>query len=85
MSELKEAPKDAPQVEPTRVSVSVGYKMNMGNYESANVNISVSTSAHPGEKAGDQVDRVFGLVEAKLVEKFEEMKSELSGAGLGQD
>lgn len=80
MSELK----DAPQVEPTRVGVSVGYKMNLGNFENADVHISVSTSARPGETAGDQVDRVFSLVEAKLVEKFNEMKAELTEAGLGE-
>lgn len=81
MAELK----DAVTVEPPRVSVSLGFKMNMGNYESANVNVSVSATAHPNEKAGEAVDRVFELVERKLVEKFDELKSDLSGAGLGED
>ena len=73
------------KIDPPRVSVSVGYKMNMGNYESANVNISVSASAMPNEKAGAAVDRVFGLVEQKLVDKFNEMQAELSNAGLGKE
>jgi hypothetical protein len=82
MSELKDP---TPAGEPTRVNVGVGYKMNMGNYESANVNISVSASAKPGESASECVDRVFSLVEAKLVQKFDEMQAELSEAGLGAD
>jgi len=73
------------KIDPPRVTVSVGYKMNMGNYESANVNISVSATATPGEKAGAAVDRVSGLVEQKLVEKFTDMQAELSQAGLGKE
>lgn len=81
MSDLR----DPNAVEPTRVSVNVGYKMNLGNYENASVNVGVSASAMPGEKASDAVDRVFTLVENKLMEKLEEMKSDAEEAGLGKD
>jgi hypothetical protein len=81
MSDLK----DTTQVEPTRVSVNVGYKMNLGNYENASVNVGISASALPGEKASDAVDRVFALAEGKLMDKLDEMKKDAEEAGLGQD
>lgn len=71
------------KVEPPRVSVRVGYKMNLGNYESGTVEIELEASANPGEKASDLIDRVYGLAELKLIDKFNEMKAELQGAGAG--
>lgn len=71
------------KVEPPRVSVRLGYKMNLGNYESGTVEIELEASATQGEKASELVDRVFSLTEQKVIEKFNEMKAELQGAGAG--
>lgn len=72
------------KVEPPRVSVRLGYKMNLGNFENATVEIELEASALQGEKAGDLVDRVYSLTEQKVIEKFNEMKTELQEAGLGE-
>lgn len=73
------------KVEPHKASVNVGFKLNMGNYESMNVNVGLTVTGNPGEKAGDLIDRVYALVEQKLVDKFEESQKQLSEAGLGQE
>lgn len=57
------------QTDPTRVSVSLGYKMNIGNYESLDFHFSVSDSARPGETAGQAFERVYAFVEQKLLDK----------------
>jgi hypothetical protein len=60
--------------EPTRVSVSLGYKVNMGNYESLDLHFSVSDSARAGETAATAFDRVYAFVEKKLGEKVAEAR-----------
>lgn len=60
--------------EPTRVSVSLGYKVNMGNYESLDLHFSVSDSARAGETVGQAYDRVYAFVEKKLGEKVAEAR-----------
>jgi len=84
---VREVEVDKPEVkiEPPRISVSIGFKMNMGNYESANVNMGITASGLPGEKTADAVDRVYALAEEKLLEKFTQLKSELEDGGLGKD
>jgi hypothetical protein len=72
-------------IEPPRVSVTVGFTANMGNFESARIDIGVEASANENEKASDAVTRVFKLVEAKLAEKFTELREELASAGLGEE
>lgn len=82
MSELKDP---EIKVDPPRVTVSLGYKANLGNYENTNLSISVSASAVPGEKAGEAVDRVYALVEQKLLDRFNDLKKEMEEAGLGKE
>jgi len=72
------------KVEPPRVSVRIGYKMNLGNFENTTVEMELEASAMPGEKAADLIDRVYALTENKLVDKFEQTKKELAEAGLGE-
>jgi len=76
---------DVVKVDPPRISVSIGFKMNMGNYESANVNMGITASAFPNEKTAEAVDRVYALAEEKLLEKFGALKAELEEGGLGKD
>ena len=73
------------KVEPPRVSIRLGYKMNLGNFENATVEIELEASAAQGEKAADLIDRVYDLTELKLIDKFNAMKAELQGAGLGEN
>lgn len=60
--------------DPTRVSVSLGYKVNMGNYESLDLHFSVSDSARAGETAGQAFDRVYAFVERQLQAKVTEAR-----------
>lgn len=72
------------KIEPPRVSVRIGYKMNLGNFENTTVEMELEASGLPGEKASDLIDRVYALTEQKLVDKFEQTKAELQEAGLGE-
>lgn len=62
------------QTEPTRVSVGLDMKLNMGNYESLGVHVSISDSARPGESAQQAFDRVYGFVEKQLIAKVNEAR-----------
>lgn len=75
---------DGRPVEPVRVSVGAGFKRNVGNYESMNINVSVSASARHGEDVDTLFERVYKYVDAKLLEKFDETESALREAGLGE-
>jgi hypothetical protein len=72
------------QVTPPRVSVTMGFTRNMGNFESLRIDVGVEASANKGEKVAEAFDRVYSFVETKLVEKFQETENELKGRGLGQ-
>jgi len=63
----------------TIVKVDLQYVRNLGNYESIRVNLGVEDSARDGETANAAMDRVYSFVEKKLIEKMEEIESELKG------
>lgn len=57
--------------EPTKISVRIGSKVNLGDYNSLEVNFQVDDRVRETDKStAAAIDRVFGLVEAKLVEKL---------------
>jgi methyl coenzyme M reductase subunit D len=58
----------------TRIDIRLGYKVNMGNYESLDISFSVSDDAKPGENAQQAFDRVYGFVEANLSKKVAEAR-----------
>ena len=61
----------------TKVNVTLGYTLNLGNFQSLRINLGVEDSRRDGETVQDAFDRVYGFVEAKLVEKINEAKSEI--------
>jgi len=63
----------------TIVKVDLQYVRNLGNYESIRVNLGVEDSAREGENVNAAMDRVYAFVEKKLIEKMEEIESELKG------
>lgn len=72
MSELSEG------LDVHKVSVSLGYTRNMGNFESLRVDIGLEAS---GRGRPDQTfDKVYGWVEGKLMEKVDEVEEELKKA-----
>ena len=60
----------------TKVNVALGYTLNLGNFQSLRIDLGVEDSRRDGETIQDAFDRVYGFVEAKLVEKINEAKSE---------
>lgn len=65
------------KIEPTRVRVALGYTVNMGNFESLRVDVSVEDSARQGETAPVLTDRVYGFTEQKLIEKVTAIREQM--------
>ena len=63
--------------EPTRVQWSLGYTLNVGNFQSIRIDCQVSDSAHEDESASEASSRVYKFVENELVRKIKEAKKEL--------
>lgn len=66
------------KIEPPRVSVSLGYTVNMGNYESLRVDISVGDSARHDENVVALTARVYGFTEKTLIEKVTAIREEMA-------
>ncbi len=62
----------------TKVSVTLGYTLNLGNFQSLRVDLGVVDSVRDGENTNDAINRVYDFVEAKVVEKVQEAKEELT-------
>jgi hypothetical protein len=63
----------------TVVKVDLQYVRNLGNYESIRVSLGVEDSVRSTENVTTAMDRVYKFVENKLIEKMEEIESELKG------
>ena len=63
--------------ESTKVNVTLGYTLNLGNFQSLRLDIGVVDSRRDGENVNEAFERVYGFVEAKLAEKINEAKSEI--------
>ena len=61
----------------TKVSVTLGYTLNLGNFQSLRVDLGVVDSVRDGETTNDAMNRVYDFVEAKVVEKVQEAKAEI--------
>ncbi len=62
----------------TKVSVTLGYTLNLGNFQSLRVDLGVVDHVREGENTNEAMDRVYGFVETKVVEKVQEAKSALA-------
>lgn len=67
----------AVEKESTKVSVTLGYTLNLGNFQSLRVDIGVVDSVRNEEDIDQATDRVYDFVESKVVEKVNEAKAEL--------
>ena len=61
----------------TKVNVTLGYTLNLGNFQSLRVDLGVVDFVREGETTNDAMNRVYDFVEAKVVEKVQEAKQEL--------
>ena len=64
--------------EDTKVSVTLGYTLNLGNFQSLRLDLGVVDSRHNGENINQTFERVYKFVEDKLTEKINEAKSEIN-------
>lgn len=62
----------------TKVSVTLGYTLNLGNFQSLRVDLGVVDHVREGENTNEAMDRVYGFVETKVVEKVQEAKLALA-------
>jgi hypothetical protein len=63
--------------EDTKISVTIGYTLNLGNFQSLRLDLGVVDSRRNGETPDQAFERVYKFVEDKLAEKVAEAKVEL--------
>lgn len=61
----------------TKINVTLGYTLNLGNFQSLRLDLGVIDSKRDGENTEQAFERVYKFVEDKLTEKINEAKSEL--------
>ena len=61
----------------TRVKVDLSFTRNLGNYESIKIGIGIEDDIRQGENVDTATERVYKLVEDKLIEKTREVEEEL--------
>jgi len=65
--------------EDTKVTIGLGYTLNLGNFQSLRIDLSVTDNKREGENTNDAFERVYSFVEAKLQEKVAEAQGEIEG------
>ena len=63
-------------MEETKVSVTLGYTLNLGNFQSLRLDLGVVDSKRDGENTDQAFERVYKFVEDKLTAKILEAQSE---------
>lgn len=61
----------------TKVNVTLGYTLNLGNFQSLRIDLGIVDSRRDGETVNEAFERVYSFVEQKLTEKVNESKAEL--------
>ena len=64
--------------EQTKVTISLGYTLNLGNFQSLRIDLGVEDSKRDGETISEAFDRVYGFVEDRLITKINEAKEEVT-------
>ena len=63
--------------EETKVNVTLGYTLNLGNFQSLRLDLGITDGRREGENINDAFERVYKFVEDKLTEKINEAKVEI--------
>jgi hypothetical protein len=63
----------------TKVSVGLGYTLNLGNFQSLRIDLSVADNKRDNETVNEAFERVYSFVESKLTEKVRDAQSEADG------
>jgi methyl coenzyme M reductase subunit D len=64
----------------TKVNVTLGYTLNLGNFQSLRLDLGVTDSAKNGETVDQAFERVYKFVEEKLTDKIKEAQEEAAEA-----
>lgn len=62
--------------ESTKVTVGLGYTLNLGNFQSLRIDLSITDNKREGENTNEAFERVYSFVENKLAEKVRESQEE---------
>jgi hypothetical protein len=62
----------------TKVNVTLGYTLNLGNFQSLRLDLGVVDSTRNGETIDQAFERVYKFVEDKLTLKIKEAQEEAS-------
>ena len=63
--------------EDTKVTVGLGYTLNLGNFQSLRIDLSITDNKREGENTNDAFERVYKFVEDKLSDKVREASAEI--------
>jgi hypothetical protein len=63
--------------EETKVNVTLGYTINLGNFQSLRLDLGVTDNRREGENINDAFERVYRFVEDKLTEKVKEANTQI--------
>lgn len=61
----------------TRISATLGYTLNLGNFQSLRLDLGVTDDRREGENIDEAFERIYTFVEQKLGEKVKEAKESL--------
>jgi hypothetical protein len=61
----------------TKISATLGYTLNLGNFQSLRVDLGVVDHVREGESTKDAMDRVYTFVEAEVIQKVQDAREAL--------
>lgn len=64
--------------EEAKISVTLGYTLNLGNFQSLRVDIGCTDFVRSDETKESATDRIYKFVEEQVISKVDEAKKELS-------
>jgi hypothetical protein len=64
--------------ENTKINVTLGYTLNLGNFQSLRLDLGIVDSRREGENVDEAFERIYRFVEDKLTDKIQEAKSEIN-------
>jgi len=62
----------------TKVTVSLGYTLNLGNFQSLRIDLGIEDSRRDGENISEAFERVYEFVEDKLAERLKRLPQEIN-------
>lgn len=63
----------------TKIKVELHFTRNLGNFESVKIGLGVEDWVREGENTTTATDRVYKFVENQLIEKVNQIESEIKG------